>query len=155
MLFAITTTHSLKQQVNKQHCLFIYSFVWQTDFFHKILLGRGNVIYCINKLWLTGHVILCKVCCRSLADLIQVLCNAEECRNWFLLLLGPSLVLAPSSVNTPAAKEHPPLETRIKQDKSNFHEQQRQRVAQEVQAEKRQKKQVNQWKISYFYIKGP
>uniref|UniRef100_A0A671NET7 Uncharacterized LOC107677144 n=1 Tax=Sinocyclocheilus anshuiensis TaxID=1608454 RepID=A0A671NET7_9TELE len=54
---------------------------------------------------------------------------------------GPSLVLAPPSVNAPTAKEHPPLETRIKQDKSNFHEQQRQRVAQEARAEKRQKKQ--------------
>ncbi|KAI2648845.1 Dynein regulatory complex subunit 6 [Labeo rohita] len=40
---------------------------------------------------------------------------------------GPSLVLAPPSVNAGTAKEHPPLETRIKQDKSNFHEQQRQR----------------------------
>lgn len=58
------------------------------------------------------------------------------------LLLGPSLVLVQPSVNSPTAKEHPPLETRIKQDKSNFHEQQRQRVAQEVRAEKRQKKQV-------------
>ncbi|XP_016398822.1 uncharacterized protein LOC107732090 isoform X1 [Sinocyclocheilus rhinocerous] len=54
---------------------------------------------------------------------------------------GPSLVLAPPSVNAPTAKEHPPLETRIKQDKSNFHEQQRQRVAQEAWAERRQKKQ--------------
>uniref|UniRef100_A0A8C2KRH2 Si:ch73-173p19.1 n=1 Tax=Cyprinus carpio TaxID=7962 RepID=A0A8C2KRH2_CYPCA len=54
---------------------------------------------------------------------------------------GPSLVLVQPSVNSPTAKEHPPLETRIKQDKSNFHEQQRQRVAQEVRAEKRQKKQ--------------
>ncbi|KAG1944277.1 uncharacterized protein si:ch73-173p19.1 [Pimephales promelas] len=54
---------------------------------------------------------------------------------------GPSLVLAPPSANSPGAKEHPPLETRIKQDKSNFHEQQRQRVAQEAQLEKRQKKQ--------------
>lgn len=73
-----------------------------------------------------------------------MLCNAEECINRFFLLLGPSLVLAPPSANTPGAKEHPPLETRIKQDKSNFHEQQRQRVAQEAQLEKRQKKQVNQ-----------
>uniref|UniRef100_A0A671NNY1 Si:ch73-173p19.1 n=1 Tax=Sinocyclocheilus anshuiensis TaxID=1608454 RepID=A0A671NNY1_9TELE len=54
---------------------------------------------------------------------------------------GPSLVLAPPSVNAPTAKEHPPLETRIKLDKSNFHEQQRQRVAQEARAERRQKKQ--------------
>ncbi|RXN24691.1 F-box LRR-repeat 13 [Labeo rohita] len=54
---------------------------------------------------------------------------------------GPSLVLAPPSVNAGTAKEHPPLETRIKQDKSNFHEQQRQRVAQEARAERRQKKQ--------------
>ncbi|XP_059391174.1 uncharacterized protein LOC132124251 [Carassius carassius] len=54
---------------------------------------------------------------------------------------GASLVLVPPSVNAPTAKEHPPLETRIKQDKSNFHEQQRQRVAQEARAEKTQKKQ--------------
>ncbi|XP_051538320.1 uncharacterized protein si:ch73-173p19.1 [Myxocyprinus asiaticus] len=54
---------------------------------------------------------------------------------------GPSLVLAHPSVNTPTGKEHPPLETRIKQDKSNFREQQRQRVAQEAQQERRQKKQ--------------
>lgn len=60
------------------------------------------------------------------------------------LLLGPSLVLVQPSVNSPTAKEHPPLETRIKQDKSHFHEQQRQRVAQEARAERRQKKQVNQ-----------
>ncbi|KAL0156389.1 hypothetical protein M9458_047635, partial [Cirrhinus mrigala] len=53
----------------------------------------------------------------------------------------PSLVLAPPSVNAGTAKEHPPLETRIKQDKSNFQEQQRQRVAQEARAERRQKKQ--------------
>lgn len=54
---------------------------------------------------------------------------------------GPSLVLAPPSVNTQTTKEQLPLETRIKQDKSNFHEQQRQKVAQEARAEKRQKKQ--------------
>ncbi|XP_056594936.1 uncharacterized protein si:ch73-173p19.1 isoform X1 [Triplophysa dalaica] len=49
---------------------------------------------------------------------------------------GPCLVLGP-----PSAQEHPPLETRIKQDKSNFHEQQRQKVAQEARAERRQKKE--------------
>ncbi|XP_073686700.1 uncharacterized protein [Garra rufa] len=53
----------------------------------------------------------------------------------------PALVLASPSVNAATAQEHPPLETRIKQDKSNFREQQRQRVAQEAQAERRQKKQ--------------
>ncbi|XP_002660968.3 uncharacterized protein si:ch73-173p19.1 [Danio rerio] len=54
---------------------------------------------------------------------------------------GPSLVLAPPSVNAQTTKEQLPLETRIKQDKSNFHEQQRQKVAQEARAERRQKKQ--------------
>lgn len=54
---------------------------------------------------------------------------------------GPSLVLGPPSSNTPSAQEPPPLETRIKHDKNYFHEQQRQRVAQEACAEKRQKKQ--------------
>ncbi|TRY90270.1 hypothetical protein DNTS_005124 [Danionella cerebrum] len=54
---------------------------------------------------------------------------------------GPSLVLEPPSTNAYPRNEHPPLETRIKQDKSNFHEQERQRVAQEARQEKRQKKQ--------------
>lgn len=67
--------------------------------------------------------------------------NAETHSFW--PYLGPSLVLAPPSVNTQTTKEQLPLETRIKQDKSNFHEQQRQKVAQEARAEKRQKKQVN------------
>lgn len=35
-----------------------------------------------------------------------------------------------------------PIESRIKQDKSGFEEQQRQRVAQEARAERKQKKQV-------------
>ncbi|XP_030625124.1 uncharacterized protein LOC115808026 [Chanos chanos] len=55
---------------------------------------------------------------------------------------GPSLVLgaAPASPSK-AGPVPPPLETRIKQDRSNFQEQQRQRVAQEARAERRQKKQ--------------
>ena len=52
---------------------------------------------------------------------------------------GPSLVLAPP----PASPEPPPLESRIRQDKSDFQEQQRQRVAQEVRNERRHKKQVS------------
>ncbi|KPP61433.1 hypothetical protein Z043_120468, partial [Scleropages formosus] len=44
------------------------------------------------------------------------------------------------SLSTPAA-DPLPLGSRIKQDRSNFEEQQRQRVAQEARAEKRQKKQ--------------
>lgn len=36
-----------------------------------------------------------------------------------------------------------PVESRIKQDKSDFAEQERQRVAQEARAERRQKKQVS------------
>ncbi|XP_038153912.1 uncharacterized protein si:ch73-173p19.1 isoform X2 [Cyprinodon tularosa] len=52
----------------------------------------------------------------------------------------------PSSVlrlSNPAAHppDPPPVESRIKQDKSDFEEKERQRVAQEVLAEKRQKKQ--------------
>ncbi|XP_076026524.1 uncharacterized protein LOC143016205 [Genypterus blacodes] len=47
----------------------------------------------------------------------------------------PSLVLRPSQPDPPA------LESRIKQDKSDFEEQERQRVAQEARAERRQKKQ--------------
>ncbi|XP_051543477.1 uncharacterized protein LOC127434637 isoform X2 [Myxocyprinus asiaticus] len=46
-----------------------------------------------------------------------------------------------NSQSETTGNERPPLETRIKQDKSNFHEQQRQRVAQEARAERRQKKQ--------------
>lgn len=37
----------------------------------------------------------------------------------------------------------PPVESRIKSDKSDFEEKERQRVAQEVRAERRQKKQVS------------
>ncbi|XP_071777591.2 uncharacterized protein LOC139928817 [Centroberyx gerrardi] len=52
----------------------------------------------------------------------------------------PSLVLrSPQSSTT--SPDPPPIESRIKQDKSDFEEQQRQRVAQEARAERRQKKQ--------------
>ncbi|KAM7390257.1 hypothetical protein PAMA_008434 [Pampus argenteus] len=51
-----------------------------------------------------------------------------------------SLVLKPSQSST-VSSEPLPVESRIKQDKSDFEEQQRQRVAQEARAEKRQKKQ--------------
>lgn len=50
------------------------------------------------------------------------------------MVLGPPLPSPPSA-------EPPPLESRIRQDKSDFQEQQRQRVAQEARTERRQKKQ--------------
>nr|XP_046227001.1 uncharacterized protein si:ch73-173p19.1 isoform X2 [Scatophagus argus] len=53
---------------------------------------------------------------------------------------APSLVLRPSQPYT-SSLDPLPVESRIKQDKSNFEEQQRQRVAQEARAERRQKKQ--------------
>ncbi|XP_061660668.1 uncharacterized protein si:ch73-173p19.1 isoform X2 [Syngnathoides biaculeatus] len=52
-----------------------------------------------------------------------------------------SLVLRPSPKCSPPSRELPPVESRIKQDKSDFEEQQRKRVAQEARAERRQKKQ--------------
>ncbi|KAM3593406.1 uncharacterized protein V6R79_012311 [Siganus canaliculatus] len=53
---------------------------------------------------------------------------------------SPSLVLRPSQSCTPSP-DPAPVESRIKQDKSDFEEQQRRRVAQEARAERRQKKQ--------------
>ncbi|KAG9348126.1 hypothetical protein JZ751_004156 [Albula glossodonta] len=55
---------------------------------------------------------------------------------------GPSQT-PPHSSASQGPTSPPPLESRIKQDKNDFQEQQRQRVAQEARAEKRQKKQVN------------
>uniref|UniRef100_A0A3Q1H5Y9 Uncharacterized protein n=1 Tax=Anabas testudineus TaxID=64144 RepID=A0A3Q1H5Y9_ANATE len=52
----------------------------------------------------------------------------------------PSLVLRPSQSGN-LSPEPLPVESRIKQDKSDFVEQERQRVAQEARAERRQKKQ--------------
>ncbi|XP_045910362.1 uncharacterized protein si:ch73-173p19.1 isoform X1 [Micropterus dolomieu] len=54
--------------------------------------------------------------------------------------VSPSLVLRPSQ-SSAQSPEPLPVESRIKQDKSDFEEQQRQRCAQEVRAERRQKKQ--------------
>ncbi|CAK6967457.1 uncharacterized protein si:ch73-173p19.1 [Scomber scombrus] len=51
-----------------------------------------------------------------------------------------SLMLRPSQSSS-MSPEPQPVESRIKQDKSDFEDQQRQRVAQEARAEKRQKKQ--------------
>lgn len=51
-----------------------------------------------------------------------------------------SLLLRPSQSGT-LSPDPLPVESRIKQDKSDFEEQQRQRVAQEARAERRQKKQ--------------
>ncbi|XP_034562595.1 uncharacterized protein si:ch73-173p19.1 [Notolabrus celidotus] len=53
---------------------------------------------------------------------------------------SPSLVLRPSQSGN-LSPEPLPIESRIKQDKSDFEEQQRQRVAQEARAERKQKKQ--------------
>ncbi|GLD69141.1 uncharacterized protein AKAME5_002045400 [Lates japonicus] len=52
----------------------------------------------------------------------------------------PSLVLRPSQ-SCNLSPEPLPVESRIKQDKSDFEEQERQRVAEEARAERRQKKQ--------------
>lgn len=64
-----------------------------------------------------------------------------------LLAASPSLVLHPSQ---PGSLPSEPLlvESRIKQDKSDFEEQQRQRVAQEARAERWQKKQVPSGSVS-------
>lgn len=61
---------------------------------------------------------------------------------FFPLKASPSLVLRPSET-CPLPPEPLPVESRIKQDKSDFEEQQRQRVAQEARAERRQKKKVS------------
>lgn len=53
---------------------------------------------------------------------------------------SPSLVLRPSQ-SCSLSPDPLPVESRIKQDKSDFEEQQRRRVAQEARAERRQKKQ--------------
>ncbi|XP_034718110.1 uncharacterized protein si:ch73-173p19.1 [Etheostoma cragini] len=53
---------------------------------------------------------------------------------------SPSLVLRPSQSGT-LSPDPLPVESRIKQDKSDFEEQQRQRGAQEAKAERKQKKQ--------------
>uniref|UniRef100_A0A3P9NHB4 Si:ch73-173p19.1 n=1 Tax=Poecilia reticulata TaxID=8081 RepID=A0A3P9NHB4_POERE len=53
---------------------------------------------------------------------------------------GSSLVLKLSE-STSQSPDPPPVESRIKQDKSDFEEKERQRVAQKVLAEKKQKKQ--------------
>lgn len=61
------------------------------------------------------------------------------------LSTGASLTLGPLPTSAPTpgpSTEPPPLELRIRQDRSNFEEQQRLRVAEEARAEKRQKKQV-------------
>nr|XP_024003262.1 uncharacterized protein LOC111973581 [Salvelinus alpinus] len=53
---------------------------------------------------------------------------------------GPALVLGPPQPSSPST-DTPPLESRIRQDKSDFQEQQRMRVANEARNERRQKKQ--------------
>ncbi|XP_076868405.1 uncharacterized protein LOC143519155 [Brachyhypopomus gauderio] len=54
---------------------------------------------------------------------------------------GLTLVLNPAAMAPGTVQEPPPVESRIKQDTSNFQEQQRQRLAKEVQVERKQKKQ--------------
>lgn len=70
-------------------------------------------------------------------------------RFWLFLTACPSLVLKPSQSCT-RSPEPVPVESRIKQDKSDFAEQERQRVAQEARAERRQKKQVSSSKRRIF-----
>uniref|UniRef100_A0A673YPN4 Si:ch73-173p19.1 n=1 Tax=Salmo trutta TaxID=8032 RepID=A0A673YPN4_SALTR len=53
---------------------------------------------------------------------------------------SPALVLGPPQPSSPST-DTPPLESRIRQDKSDFQEQQRMRVANEARNERRQKKQ--------------
>ncbi|XP_061877404.1 uncharacterized protein LOC133630110 [Entelurus aequoreus] len=62
--------------------------------------------------------------------------TSESCMPDAVCQASGSLVPTPAS-----SRELPPLESRIKQDKSDFEEQQRQLVAQAAKAERRQKKQ--------------
>lgn len=58
---------------------------------------------------------------------------------------GASLTLGPRPPAAPTpgpSAEPPPLDMRIRQDRSNFEEQQRLKIAEEARAERRQKKQV-------------
>uniref|UniRef100_A0A8C8GW50 Uncharacterized protein n=1 Tax=Oncorhynchus tshawytscha TaxID=74940 RepID=A0A8C8GW50_ONCTS len=55
----------------------------------------------------------------------------------------PVLVLGPPQPSSPST-DTPPLESRIRQDKSDFQEQQRMRVANEARNERRQKKQEHE-----------
>lgn len=66
----------------------------------------------------------------------------------WLCLACSSLVLKSSQSSTQPPDPHP-VESRIKHDKSDFEEKERQRVAHEVQAEKKKKKQVRR---QYFII---
>lgn len=69
---------------------------------------------------------------------------------FFILKASPSLVLKPSQ-SCNLSPDPPPIESRIKQDKSDFEEQQRQRVAQEARAERRQKKKVSSVEKTDFW----
>lgn len=60
----------------------------------------------------------------------------------FLVPASSSAVLKLSDPSAPSP-DPPPVESRIKQDKSDFEEKERQREAQKVLAEKRQKMQVS------------
>lgn len=64
--------------------------------------------------------------------------------------VSSSLVLRASQSSAPSP-DPPPLESRIKQDKSDFELKERQRVAQEVRAEKKQKKQVDTGQMTTVY----
>lgn len=60
------------------------------------------------------------------------------------------MVLRPSQSCGPSS-DPSPVESRIKQDKSDFEEQERQRVAQEARVEKQQKKKVEKfWLLNCF-----
>lgn len=64
--------------------------------------------------------------------------------------VASALVLRPSQSCGPSS-DPVPVESRIKQDKSDFEEQERQRVAQEAREEKRQKKKVVKFRSSLFF----
>lgn len=67
--------------------------------------------------------------------------------------VGPSaLVLRPSQSCDPSSAPSP-VESRIKQDKSTFEEQERQRVAQEARAQKQQKKKVGKFWVQNCFGK--
>lgn len=59
-----------------------------------------------------------------------------------------------SSQSSNPSQDPPPVESRIKPDKSDFEEKERQRVAQEARAERRQKKQVCSDEKNHFCVTG-
>ncbi len=87
-----------------------------------------------------GH---CNILCMFLCNHVTEGCMITwfSASFYFYFKGSPSLLLRPSQSGS-LSPEPLPVESRIKQDKSDFEEQQRRRVAQEARAERRQKKQV-------------